>query len=491
MFQKTYSPGLLYSQAGASWSSVIQNYDGGYTILSGYFYSYLVKTNSLGDTLWTKSYNIAFPYCFQKTTDGGYIILGGDGKIILFKTDSIGNILWSKNYGNSTGHLDNGYSVQQTNDGGYIIGANILQPAIGYRIYIVKTDSFGNIQWTKRFYYGTAFGNSNNVSVVQTSDGNYVVSGTMIIPPNQNIVLLKFQSNGNLIWSKCYTTLSSNSDQQFDLKQTNDEGFIIVGLAGGNLYNSLYLIKTDSIGNVNWSKSYGILNSAYPYSVCATNDGGYIFTGFEYGIPEDIYIIKTDDNGNISWSKSYGAQGYDGGTCVKQTLDGGYVLTGYTEGVWPTPKGFFLIKTDSLGNSGCNESIPFDSIVGTPSISISNFTPVINSFDSVTNVSITMFPTDSIFVTQCPFTGVNETDKEPLSINIYPNPFSDQTIFMFSAEQKNTTIRITDLLGKEIRTMNFEGRQLVLDKSEMKAGIYFVQTTDEKKNIINKKIIIQ
>ncbi len=87
-------------------------------------------------------------------------------------------------------------------------------------------------------------------------------------------------------------------------------------------------------------------------------------------------------------------------------------------------------------------------------------------------------------------TGIKESIAEK-SLNIYPNPFTLQTTISFSEEQKNTTVRITDLLGNEIKTINFWGRQLVIEKGEMQSGVYFVQTTDEKKNITNKKIIIQ
>ncbi len=77
------------------------------------------------------------------------------------------------------------------------------------------------------------------------------------------------------------------------------------------------------------------------------------------------------------------------------------------------------------------------------------------------------------------------------SFVIAPNPVTSQTTISFSAEQKNTTIRITGLLGKEIKTINFTGRQLVIDKDEMNEGIYFVQIINEKKNISNRKIVIQ
>jgi Secretion system C-terminal sorting domain len=86
--------------------------------------------------------------------------------------------------------------------------------------------------------------------------------------------------------------------------------------------------------------------------------------------------------------------------------------------------------------------------------------------------------------------GIEEIENKN-SLNIYPNPFTSQTTIFFNEQQTNTSIKITDVLGQEIRTTNFTGRQLTIDKAEMKEGIYFVQTTDEQKHICNKKIIIQ
>ena len=77
------------------------------------------------------------------------------------------------------------------------------------------------------------------------------------------------------------------------------------------------------------------------------------------------------------------------------------------------------------------------------------------------------------------------------SVIISPNPFSFQTTITFAEEQKNTTIEIMDVIGKEIKTINFTGKQCLIEKGEMERGIYFVNITDEKKKIINKKIVIQ
>jgi len=77
------------------------------------------------------------------------------------------------------------------------------------------------------------------------------------------------------------------------------------------------------------------------------------------------------------------------------------------------------------------------------------------------------------------------------TINIYPNPFTSQTSLNFDQEQKNTTVKIIDVLGKEIRSIDFSGKLLIIEKGEMNEGIYFVCFIDERKNIVNKKIIIQ
>ena len=98
-------------------------------------------------------------------------------------------------------------------------------------------------------------------------------------------------------------------------------------------------------------------------------------------------------------------------------------------------------------------------------------------------------------ISSCPLIdytiGISEINSSNDILTISPNPFSSQTTITFSEAQKNTTIRITDMLGQEIKTINFTGKLLTLDKGEMNAGIYFVQTTDEKNNVSNKKIIIQ
>ena len=85
-----------------------------------------------------------------------------------------------------------------------------------------------------------------------------------------------------------------------------------------------------------------------------------------------------------------------------------------------------------------------------------------------------------------------DSEKQNLNkITIAPNPFTSQTTISFSEEQKNTLIIITDIVGKELKTTTLTGRQLVIDKGEMQAGIYFVQIIDSNNTKITKKIVVQ
>ncbi len=86
--------------------------------------------------------------------------------------------------------------------------------------------------------------------------------------------------------------------------------------------------------------------------------------------------------------------------------------------------------------------------------------------------------------------GVNNIVTNNSGITISPNPFSQQTTISFNNEQKNTTIKIMDVIGKEIKTINFSGKQLIIEKGQMNPGIYFIQITDENKNTTTKKLII-
>jgi hypothetical protein len=374
--------------------SVQQTSDGGY-IIAGGTYSfgagsedvYLIKTNANGDTLWTKTYGDTgedIGYSVQQTSDGGYIIAGGtssfgagNSDVYLIKTDTNGNTLWTKTYGRWT--VDIGYSVQQTTDGGYII-AGLSQdelPPPESDVYIIKTDANGDTLWTKTFH---GKGTACSYSVQQTTDGGYVVAG-WTYSWGSDVYLIKTDVNGDTLWTKTYG--GTDEDEGWSVQQTTDGGYIITGYTtsfgvGGR---DVYLIKTDEIGDTLWTKTYGEEFTDRGYSVLQTADFGYIVTGYtnspDTGCPESyIYLIKTDTNGDILWTKTYGGTSSDVGYSVQQTSDGAYIITGYTYSfgagsndvylirvmpeaaiplVWNSPLSLFVVlhqeesKTESIG----------------------------------------------------------------------------------------------------------------------------------------------
>ena len=138
-------------------------------------------------------------------------------------------------------------------------------------------------------------------------------------------------------WRQTYGEIGSDSGRS--VQQTSDGGYIVTGttVSYGNGYSDLWLIKTDSGGNEEWSQTYGGSSDDSGYSVQQTTDGGYIVTGFTYSFgngDKDLWLIKTDSGGNEEWSQTYGGSSDDSGYSVQQTSDGGYIVTGTTFVIW-------------------------------------------------------------------------------------------------------------------------------------------------------------
>ncbi len=309
-------------------------------------------------TEWEKTYGGTahdYGYSVEQTADGGYIVTGytwssdGDGwDVYLIKTDVRGNEEWSKTFGGSD--TDVGYSVQQTIDNGHIIAGYTWSFGAGKRdVYLVKTDDRGNEEWSKTFG-----GNKTDVgySVKETIDGGYIVSGyTLSFGAGwYDVYLIKTDVSGNEVWTKTFG--GSSLDVGESVQQTFDGGYIIAGWTGEGLHD-VYLLKTDASGNEEWVKTFGGSYAEKGHSVIKTSNSGYIIAGYTYsfGLGEsDVYLIKTDSNGNKEWSKTFGGSDDDVGYSVEQTADGGYIITGYTHATGSGDSDVYLIKTDSLGN---------------------------------------------------------------------------------------------------------------------------------------------
>ena len=374
---RAQEPDILWEETyggidGDGGYSVQQTSEGGY-IIAGYTESfgsgasdiYVIKTDADGDILWTKTFggvNNEYSWEVQETVDNGFTIVGNtnsfgigapdSSNIYCIKIDANGDTVWTKIYGGLAS--EEGHSVQQTIDGGYIIaGWTASHGAGGCDVYLIKTDANGDTLWTKT--YGGIL-NDQSLSVRQTSDSGYVVVGrTMSFGAGLNdVYLIKTNSIGDTLWTRTYG--GSYNDAGYSVQQTTDGGYIITGGTysfgvGSPNHSNVYLIKTDIDGDTLWTKTYDEVDYDWSISVQQTLDEGYIIVGYTYSdifYESQVYLIKTNTDGDILWVKRHGGEGHDFGRSVQQTFDGGYVIAGLTESFGSGSWDVYLIRTNPL-----------------------------------------------------------------------------------------------------------------------------------------------
>jgi len=352
-------------------NSVEQTIDGGYIAIgTGPYYSdiiYMIKTDSNGDTLWTKhhSINSSEKFCSgHQTADGGYIITGSTRPtddyrtdVFLLKTDSNGDTLWSKEYGGAVD--ETGYAVQQTMDGGYIVTGGTSSFFSIDKVYLVKTDSNGETMWTKT--YGDNYSNVGR-SVWQTDDGGYFITGTTYVEYSAIgwVYMIRTDSLGNVLWTNTYDDV--DEDLGYSGQQTADGGYIVTGVTE-KIYNNAFdilLLKLTDNGIIDWVRTYGEENNSETSNcVQQTTDGGYIIAGTKYttNSANQVFLIKTDSNGNTLWTRTYGGEKSDYGLYVQQTSDEGYIISGIYQDDSDIRK-ICLIKTDENGIITFTTEIP-------------------------------------------------------------------------------------------------------------------------------------
>ncbi len=307
---------------------------------------------------WSRTYVpiIGGPVSIQLTSDGGFVAASRSANAWVMKASFSGEPEWEKEY-TPTGYTNTqAESVQQTRDQGYIVAGYAL--SLGYvtsfDAWLLKLDHKGNVEWSRTYggRAGDAFG-----SVQQTRDGEYVVAGTTeSFGPNVQISgetawVMKVDSKGNVVWEKDF-----GADQAQLVRQTSDDGFIVVGTAAvGNQPNAdAWVFKLDPNGDMIWQKTFEITTNNRGYSVQQTRDGGYvivaeILNGF---LSSEALITRLDSQGNILWQKLYNGGGFTQTSSVLETSDGGFIVAGrfLQDHLGHGADGPWLLKLDSIGN---------------------------------------------------------------------------------------------------------------------------------------------
>lgn len=330
----------------------------------------IMKVDSLGDSLWAMKYGgdlTESGNAIIETFDGGFLIAGqtesfgaGSTDVYLLKIDSLGDSLWARTYGGPLNDVSS--SIRETSDSNYVMVGNTQSFGAGrWDIYLLKVNPLGDTLWT-RTYGGidTDYGRC----VLETPDKGYLIVGSgKESGPDRDVFLIKTDSLGNTLWTRYYG--GNMHDIGHSIVATSDGGYAISGQTCSFSYNlsDVYLVKVDSLGDSLWGRNYyEYLEAAEHcgYSVQESSDGGYFIAGYCEDWPyssSDVYLIKTDTIGNMEWSRLYGGFLLDKARCVQKTLDGGYIIGGYTYSFGGLDQAY-LIKTNSQGNVAIKEGIP-------------------------------------------------------------------------------------------------------------------------------------
>jgi hypothetical protein len=470
--------------------------------------SWLLQVDTVGNLLWSRCYGGTKGEYGEEILEAGnnqyYLTgLGGseNGDISfdpypnsmdywIVKIDSVGDIIWDKILGGNK--IDWTRNAIVTNDGGVLTlgistsdDGDISTPNGSWDLWMVKIDSSGEKQWD--FSLGGE-GHEEGGSVIQTSDGGYLITGDTDGKGGGNFDttcnfhgipgggfvdawVIKLDSLRNIEWQQCYG--GTFHDASVSVLEVND-GYIVLGYTmsnngdvsglhgppGNNDYGGdIWVFKIDKMGNLLWQNCLGGLYNDFARNIYPTTDGGYMiagktqsddgdvggFNGYQSGGYDDVWFAKIDSLGMLTWQYCYGGLGteyiYRG---VYQKSDYNYVITIGTE-------------TDEWQ---CNIN------TGNPDLR------VVELYDTTV--------------------GVDEKVSNTSDVEIYPNPTN--SILNIELPKKfsfsNATLEILNIDGKTLLHKKLTSVFLQIDVAELNNGLYFVKIQNNEK-LITKKVIIQ
>ncbi|MFO7525915.1 MAG: T9SS type A sorting domain-containing protein [Ignavibacteriaceae bacterium] len=451
-------------------------------------------------TLWTKTLggNLGEQgYDIQQTSDGGFIAAGhtysfgaGAGDAWLIRTNFNGDTLWAHTYGTGGGSFETAHSVHQTSDDGFIFAGSVFAGSSS-NVYLVKTNADGVAEWTQTI---GGFDTDNAYSVLQTDDGGYIICGDTRSFHNgfgSSVWLIRTNSIGDTLWTRVYGGSSYQGGKS--IKQTSDDGFIITGSYnnGGPTTTEVWLLKTDVNGDTLWTKTFGGDGSQDGYDVLQTNDGGYLIAGSKSWA--EIWLIRTDSTGDTLWTKTYPGS-IERGNCLSHASDGGFIITGSN-----INSDLLVIRTDENGDllwSNTYGGGNYD--VGSAVIQVTGGGYIVCGSTESSGAG-----NSDIWLVRIDSDGTTSVNEEPALVDQfqlnqnYPNPFNPGTTISWQSPVSSwQTLIVYDLLGREVAALVDEykpaGRyEVEFDASGLSSGVYYYRLSSEQFTQTMKAILLK
>lgn len=290
------------------------------------------------DELWYQEYGgegSDYLYDVVQLSDGGFALLGwlgepisGECDVWLIRTNSVGEMIWNKTYNSPGLGSELGYSLIEVSTGGYLIAGRTAAHAA----WMIRTDASGVMIWNSTFAMGPS---TAAFCVVECSNGEFAVVGH-----GDGSLLLKLDSNGNQLWNKTFTTTSAEETETSGILSVAEIGgghFILVGYTEGlgAGMSDVWLIRADADGNELWNRTFGGAETDIGYSVIEVSTGGFAIAAGTSSFQDAGrgWLVRVDGDGNELWNQLYndtigfpGLMSAPGGLDVVECGDGGFAL---------------------------------------------------------------------------------------------------------------------------------------------------------------------
>ena len=313
---------------------------------------WLIKLNNDGNVEWEKTFggtDHEAGSCVIETIDAGFIAVGwtqsfggGDKNIWLIKTDSKGNEQWNKTYG-SIGFNEGAY-ISQTNHGNFLITGRIStdnsESTEGSDIIVMMVNRKGELIWSKTYGGDHSLSDDTGIIVKVLSDGDLILVGALYdyLSGERKGVIIKLDKDGNTLWERQVESIRPK-----DIFIDPDDGFLI----SGNINDDFFILELDDKGEAQDLIVFKSDSRERGGSIWKMNDNGYLLVGSADASGKgkfDALIIKTDSLYNELWTKSFGGSARDEIRSGVLTKSGYLVLTGFTESKGAGKRDLWFLK---------------------------------------------------------------------------------------------------------------------------------------------------
>jgi hypothetical protein len=346
---------------------IVKSGDGGFLVVgsstsfnSAKTFAWIVRIDQDGNMLWNRTYEERDGSEFRSAlkTDDGFVLVGdalsssGDEDGWIVRIDKLGNALWNLTVGSE--ETAKFFSGAELSDGFILVGLSYPMGRNASDAWVVKIDRSGKVLWSKN--YG---GNGDNAfrAVVATGKNEYVCAGytNLIGNGDYDVWLVKIDENGTLQWSSTYGGVES--DMGYALTVTKN-GYVIAGETHsfGNGDAKAFIVKTDLDGKLLWQRAYGGQQFDSIDSIIPSSSGGYVVAGFTFSFGKgqrDFWIFNIDDSGNVLWSRTQGREGFEEAYSIVEVAKDRFVVAGWTNSIGNGKYDYYVVgmKVSPLDNS--------------------------------------------------------------------------------------------------------------------------------------------